>query len=113
MKRKSDQPRSISRFASDAPEHRVASGKMLALMNCALTGTLYIYQGQEIGMVNCPEDWELDDYLDVDAINYVKQLQQAHEVDADALVRAKQGIRKLIVNLTKICWNSDRPARTW
>lgn len=41
-----DQARSISRFGNDAPEWRVRSGKMLASMNAALSGTLYIYQGQ-------------------------------------------------------------------
>lgn len=66
-----DQSRSISRFASDNPEHRVASGKMLALMNATLSGTLFIYQGQEIGMVNFPLDWSMDEYKDVDSNNYV------------------------------------------
>ena len=47
-----DQGRSISRFASDVPEYRSKSGKLLAMLLASLTGTLYIYQGQEIGMVN-------------------------------------------------------------
>lgn len=46
-----DQGRSVSRYASDAPEHRAVSAKMLAILLCSLTGTLFIYQGQEIGMV--------------------------------------------------------------
>lgn len=67
-----DQARSISRFGSDAPEHRVASGKMLALMLAALSGTLFIYQGQEIGMVNFPLSWDMSEYKDVDSSNYVR-----------------------------------------
>lgn len=47
-----DQGRSVSRYASDAPEHRAVSAKMLAILLCSLTGTLFIYQGQEIGMVS-------------------------------------------------------------
>jgi oligo-1,6-glucosidase len=66
-----DQSRSITRFASDAPEHRIASGKMLAMMMMALSGTLFIYQGQELGMVNFPLDWTMDEYKDVDSSNYV------------------------------------------
>ncbi|OBT88582.1 hypothetical protein VE02_03987 [Pseudogymnoascus sp. 03VT05] len=59
-----DQGRSITRFASDAPEYRATSGKLLALMLASLGGTLYVYQGQDIGMVN-PAKWEIDDYPDV------------------------------------------------
>lgn len=46
-----DQGRSVSRYASDTPEYRAVSAKMLAILLCSLTGTLFIYQGQEIGMV--------------------------------------------------------------
>lgn len=46
-----DQGRSVSRYASDAPEYRAVSAKMLAILLCSLTGTLFVYQGQEIGMV--------------------------------------------------------------
>lgn len=42
----------MSRYASDSPEFRDVSAKMLAIMMCSLTGTLFIYQGQEIGMVS-------------------------------------------------------------
>lgn len=35
-----DQGRSISRFASDAPEYHALSAKLLALFMCSLTGTL-------------------------------------------------------------------------
>jgi oligo-1,6-glucosidase len=67
-----DQARSITRFTSDAPEHRVAGGKMLSLMMCALSGTLFIYQGQELGMVNFPKSWSMDEYKDVESTNYVR-----------------------------------------
>lgn len=47
-----DQGRSVSRFASDEPRYRAVSAKMLAVLMCSLTGTLFVYQGQEIGMVS-------------------------------------------------------------
>ncbi|CAK7227891.1 hypothetical protein SBRCBS47491_006722 [Sporothrix bragantina] len=66
-----DQGRSVSRFASDAPEHREHSAKMLALMLSTLTGTLFIYQGQEIGMINVPKEWTIDqDYQDIESVNF-------------------------------------------
>lgn len=39
----------VSRFADDsARESRVASGKMLAALFVRLTGTMYIYKGEEL-----------------------------------------------------------------
>lgn len=45
-----DHPRIISRYGSEA--YRRESGKMLATMYMLLQGTPFIYQGQEIGMLN-------------------------------------------------------------
>jgi oligo-1,6-glucosidase len=30
-----------------------------------LTGTLYIYQGEEIAMANLPREWPLEEYKDI------------------------------------------------
>ena len=49
-----DQPRVVSRFGSDAPEHRVASAKALATVLHLLRGTPFVYQGEELGMTNFP-----------------------------------------------------------
>jgi len=65
-----DQGRSVSRFASDAPEHRVASAKLLALMLTSLTGTLFLYQGHEIGMINIPHTWPITSYKDIESVNF-------------------------------------------
>ncbi|EON68472.1 hypothetical protein W97_07682 [Coniosporium apollinis CBS 100218] len=67
-----DQARSITRFVTDKPEFRVQAGKMLAIMLSAFSGTLYLYQGQEIGMVNIPKDWPIEEYKDIDALKYYK-----------------------------------------
>ncbi|KAK6530269.1 hypothetical protein TWF694_003631 [Orbilia ellipsospora] len=67
-----DQPRSVSRFASDKPEFRVYSAKMLATFLSFQAGTLYLFQGQDIGMVNVPKDWSLDEFKDVETKNFVE-----------------------------------------
>lgn len=69
-----DQARSISRFGNDSDQYLFKSGKLLALLETALTGTLFIYQGQEFGMTNAPKDWSIDEYLDVNTINYYNRL---------------------------------------
>ena len=45
-----DHPRIISRYGSE--EYRTESGKMLAAMYILQRGTPFVYQGQEIGMLN-------------------------------------------------------------
>ncbi|KAF9697175.1 hypothetical protein EKO04_004545 [Ascochyta lentis] len=66
-----DNGRSISRFANDTPPWRVQSAKMLALWLIAQSGTLFLYQGQEIGMTNAPAHWDIEtQYKDVESQNY-------------------------------------------
>lgn len=64
-----DQPRIISRYGSE--KYRVESGKMLASMYILQSGTPFIYQGQEIGMLNANIP-TIDRYKDVSAINTYK-----------------------------------------
>jgi alpha-glucosidase len=65
-----DNGRSVSRFASDAPEWREKSAKMLCLWLVAQTGTLFLYQGQEIGMLNAPRERGIEEYKDVESLNF-------------------------------------------
>lgn len=65
-----DQPRAVSRFVRDDPEHRVASAKLIALFLAFQAGTPFIYQGQEIGMTNVPKEWGIEEYKDVDCLNH-------------------------------------------
>jgi alpha-glucosidase len=88
-----DQGRSISRYASDAPPYRVPSGRMLAMFLATLTGTLYIYQGQEIGMINIPPTWTAAELRDVEAINYLRQIKEERPDDERAVTDAMAAIR--------------------
>jgi alpha-glucosidase len=88
-----DQGRSVSRYASDAPEWRERSAKLLALTMCSKTGTLFIYQGQEIGMINIDKDWPIEDCQDIEAVNYYKNLAKRTNNDPRELTRAMDAIR--------------------
>ncbi|KAF2994780.1 hypothetical protein E8E13_000033 [Curvularia kusanoi] len=104
-----DQPRSISRFASDAIEHRIASGKMLALMLVSLSGTLFIYQGQEIGMINGPSNWDIDEYKDVESRNYYQMVYRNSGGDQRALADALTSLQHLARDHARIPmpWDSS------
>jgi glucan 1,6-alpha-glucosidase len=72
-----DLPRIISRWGNDQ-EYREASGKMLAIYLHFMQGTPYIYQGEEIGMINHP----ISDISEVDDIEsrtmYNERIQQGY-----------------------------------
>jgi alpha-glucosidase len=90
-----DSARSVSRFASDAPEHREASSRLLALMLTTLTGTLFIYQGQEIGMANIPRHWPVNEYKDLETQNFWERMRKHTGGDPEGMEAAMDGIRLL------------------
>ncbi|KAF2134290.1 glycoside hydrolase family 13 protein [Dothidotthia symphoricarpi CBS 119687] len=90
-----DQSRSITRFTSDLPQHRIPGGKMLSLMMCALSGTLFIYQGQELGMTNFPDTWDMSEFKDVDSSNYYKMVARRTNNDPAALKAAYASLQHL------------------
>lgn len=67
-----DQPRAVSRYGDDSPEHRVASAKMLGTVLHLHRGTPYIYQGEELGMTNHPFGG-IDEFRDIEALGQYRQ----------------------------------------
>lgn len=65
-----DQPRSVSRYASDNPQFRIPAAKMVATFLSFQQGTLFIYQGQELGLRNVPKSWDISHYKDIESINH-------------------------------------------
>lgn len=72
-----DSGRSLSRYASDALEHRSTAAKMLATYLTTLSGTAFILAGQEIGMANLSKDYGVDAYIDVEGKNYYNKVLKA------------------------------------
>ena len=64
-----DQPRAVSRFGDDSPEHRVNSAKTLATVLHLHKGTPYVYQGEELGMTNSAFA-DISDYRDIESLNH-------------------------------------------
>ena len=76
-----DQLRSISRFG-DEKKYWKESGKMLATLNLTLRGTPFIYQGEEIGMLNLPYVMKHEDYADL-ACARIFDLMKGYKVFSD------------------------------
>ena len=67
-----DQPRAVSRFGNDSPQHLTASAKMLATCLHMMQGTPYIYQGEELGMTNYPFQ-NPQEFRDIESIHAYKE----------------------------------------
>ena len=67
-----DQPRINSRLGNDTPE----SAKCIATLLHMMQGTPYVYQGEELGMTNCPFG-PIENYRDLDCINPYYELTEA------------------------------------
>lgn len=76
-----DLPRIISRWGDDSPEFRELSGKMLAIYLHFMKGTPYIYQGEEIGMINYTVQ-SIDEVDDIESIRtYNHRLAEGYPVE--------------------------------
>ena len=84
-----DNPRSVTRYTDDSDKYRNVSSKLLCMMLTTLGGTLYIYQGQELGMRNLPSTTPPDDYEDIESLNYWKRANDEHPGDEKELENAK------------------------
>lgn len=67
-----DQPRIVSRLGDDSPR----SAKAIATMLHFMQGTPYVYQGEELGMTNCPFGG-IENYRDLESINAYYELTEA------------------------------------
>ncbi|MCA5597184.1 alpha-glucosidase [Lactiplantibacillus argentoratensis] len=79
-----DLPRAVSRFGT-TNQYRELSAKMLAIALHGLKGTPFVYQGEEIGMTDCPVA-TIDQVDDVEARTIYRQL-RAQGDDASTAMR--------------------------
>ncbi|WP_040948879.1 glycoside hydrolase family 13 protein [Gorillibacterium massiliense] len=70
-----DLPRIVSRWGNDK-ELRVESAKMFAILLHLMKGTPYIYQGEEIGMTNCPVS-DIAEVSDIESLNMYRERLEA------------------------------------
>ncbi|MCD9218666.1 alpha,alpha-phosphotrehalase [Lactobacillus delbrueckii subsp. lactis] len=84
-----DQPWALNRFG-DPVHYREKSAEMLAATIHFLRGTPFIYQGEELGMVN-PDYQSMDEYVDVECKNAYQELldKGMSEDEAFAIIKAK------------------------
>ncbi|OAQ59701.1 maltase [Pochonia chlamydosporia 170] len=87
-----DNGRAISRFGNASTRDKwLSSGKTIALWQATLSGSLFLYQGQEIGMVNMPKTWGIEEYKDIESRNfYAEAAASGNQERADDTMKGLQ-----------------------
>jgi oligo-1,6-glucosidase len=86
-----DNPRMVSKVNPD-PAVRSVLAKLLGAIQLTLKGTPFIFQGQEIGMVN-QKFASIDDMQDVESINLYHELMDGGMSSHDAFAKVLAGSR--------------------
>lgn len=90
-----DNPRSVSRYCDDSDAFREHGAKLLALMQTTLSGTLFVYQGEELGMRNVPKEWDImKEYKDIESINFWKKSKELYGNDPQRLAEERKVLEK-------------------
>ena len=98
-----DNPRMVSKVDSN-PEYRDVLAKLLAVMQMTLKGTPFIYQGQELGMIN-NNFTSIDQLRDVESINLYPELLESM-TKTDAFKKIMDGTRDH--SRTPMQWSSAK-----
>lgn len=110
-----DQPRSINKYIPEEYQND-HSKKMLATLFMMLNGTLFIYQGQEIGMSNIRMD-EMSDYDDIATHDQYRRAMLSGKTHDEAF--EGMYLRSRDNNRTPMQWTNDKNAgfskseKTW
>lgn len=87
-----DNPRMISKITTDKAYH-TAIAKLLAVMQFTLKGTPFIFQGDEMGLINY-EFSSVDEITDVEAKGYYKELLEKGKTKEEAFKTLLAGTRE-------------------
>lgn len=60
-------------YCDDSDEYREYGLKLFVMMEIILSGIFFVYQGEELGMRNVLFEWELEEYKDIELVNYWKK----------------------------------------
>ncbi|CAG8898973.1 unnamed protein product [Penicillium egyptiacum] len=85
-----DTSRVVSRYASDSPALRTISAKMLANHLALQSGTVFLYQGQELAMANVPREWGMDKYRDIECVNHWEMVLRNYPDDPERQMKYRE-----------------------
>jgi oligo-1,6-glucosidase len=86
-----DTPRMLSKI-DPSGTYRVPLAKLLAMLQFTLRGTPFIYQGQELGLLN-GNFTSIDEFRDIESLNLYKEFLEKNVSKKEALRRIRQSSR--------------------
>lgn len=98
-----DSPRRISLWLDD-DKYRKECAKLILTMYALLSGNIYIYQGDEIGMNNAYIE-NIDEYNDVETLNYYHEMSLTDMHESEILEKIKVVSRDNA--RVPLAWSSD------
>ncbi|MDD2996839.1 MAG: alpha-glucosidase [Paludibacter sp.] len=101
-----DEPRGVSQYLPADGQNDYGK-KLLALVTFLRKGLPFLYQGQEIGMTNCPFE-SIDELDDINTLDEYQVAKKAGLSDADALEKVLALSRDN--SRTPMQWNGERNA---
>ncbi len=101
-----DNPRMVSKVNPD-PAFREVIAKLLAVVQFTLKGTPFVFQGQELGMVNAQFS-SIDELRDIESVNLYRELLQKGKSEDEALKIMNGGSRDHA--RTPMQWNATENA---
>ncbi|KAF8741310.1 Alpha-amylase domain, partial [Rhizoctonia solani] len=60
-------------YEEDLKKFWEAGAKLLAILHTTQGGTVFVYQGEEIGATNVPREWSIEEYKDIATINFYNE----------------------------------------
>lgn len=107
-----DSPRSVSKYGNDSPEFWAKSAKLLSMLLCSLSGTLFLYQGQEFGMTSLPKAYPLEDMRDGPWINYIQSALAEKPGDEEHIKKVQHAFWNMgrDNNRTPVQWDDSLPS---
>ncbi|KAG8731688.1 hypothetical protein FRC11_002923, partial [Ceratobasidium sp. 423] len=60
-------------YKEDLEKFWSIGAKLLAILHTTQGGTVFVYQGEEIGATNVPREWNIEEYKDVATINFYNE----------------------------------------
>ncbi|KAK1076171.1 hypothetical protein LTR33_009179 [Friedmanniomyces endolithicus] len=107
-----DQSRTVSRWGSDKPEYRQLAAKMFATFLGLQSGTVFVYQGQELGMSNIPDHWGMEEFKDLETLNHWQELCETrpNETELKAITKAQHHLKSRDNARTPMQWSPDSNA---
>ena len=101
-----DNPRMTSKVNPD-PQFRNPLSKLIGAMLLTGRGTPYIFQGEELGMMNCDFN-DMSELRDVESINKYAEMLEKGKTEAEAWATIMAGSRDH--SRTPMCWDNSENA---